>query len=132
MRKEYKPWSLKRKIVFVLLCLFAIIVSIIIFSSSEKQPVKEESTTKIGYLSLVENDGTCTVGPVALWNEPNGNKIKSVVKKYDALCSGGVRVQIEKEEGDWSYIIVSDAGYKEIYKDVTYGWVPKDLVKTRD
>jgi len=112
------------KVVFVLVLI--IIAGVIMTHSKEFQ----ENELKIGYISLVEADGTCNdKGPVPLFSEPNRPFLGAnyILPESDDFCNGGVRILIEEQQGDWIKIIVSD----DRYSGTKYGWVLSNLIRTK-
>ncbi len=124
-------WIKKHPILTAIIGLIILGIVASPFLSKEATSSNNSENLIVGYLSLVEDDGTCIDnGPVPLFTEPtdNGNFASNyVLPESDNFCNGGVRVLIEEEQGDWVKIIVSDSRYQGTY----YGWVLKSLVRMR-
>ena len=125
--EKIKNWAKKHPILTTILGLIVlgIIASPFLSKDNNNSLNNSENNLKIGYLSLVEDDGTCNdKGPVPLFYSPDSFNTNYVLPESDDFCTGGVRVLIEKEQGDWVKIIVSD----NRYSGTQYGWVLKPLV----
>ncbi len=114
--------------------LFFIFLFTVIDSPQSTQTDNSTKIDKIGYLSSVI-DGECDPtnnleNLVPLWNGPGGltggNRVRYNVQN---TCVAPVRILIEKQNGDWYEVIVSDRRPEYDTKEVMFGWAHEDFVR---